>query len=105
MLNATIRNCIGVTSGTNGATSGASGTASGSNTDKDTAQTDISKNELLVYHFVKANPEASTRMIAGNTKLSARTVQRCIAALVEKRIIENQGTRQHVKWTILEQRR
>ena len=105
MLNATIRNCIGVTSDTNGATSGASGTASGSNTDKDTAQTDISKNELLVYHFVKANPEASTRMIAGNTKLSARTVQRCIAALVEKRIIENQGTRQHVKWTILEQRR
>ncbi len=105
MLNATIRNCIDATSDTSGATSGTSDATFGSNTVRNTAQTDISKNELLVYHFVKANPEASTRMIADSIRLSTRTVQRCIAVLVKKSIIENQGTRQHVKWSILEQRR
>ena len=42
---------------------------------------------------------------ADDVNVIANSMQRCIAALVEKRIIENQGTRQHVKWTILEQRR
>lgn len=95
MLNATIRNCINMASGTNGA-------ASDINDERNFAQTGFSKNELLVYNFLKANPEASTRMIASSIKLSTRTVQRCIAALMEKSVIENQGTRQRVKWFILD---
>ena len=109
MLNATIRNCINMASGTNGAASGTNGAASGTNgaasdinDERNFAQTGFSKNELLVYNFLKANPEASTRMIASSIKLSTRTVQRCIAALMEKSVIENQGTRQRVKWLILD---
>ncbi len=102
MLNATIRNRIDAASDADGATSGTSGATCSPNTAKNAAQADISKNELLVYHFVKANPEASTRLIADSIRLSTRTVQRCIAVLIEKRMIENQGSRQHVKWAILE---
>ncbi len=102
MLNATIRNCINMASGTNGAASGTNGAASDINDERNFAQTGFSKNELLVYNFLKANPEASTRMIASSIKLSTRTVQRCIAALMEKSVIENQGTRQRVKWFILD---
>ncbi len=96
MLNATIRNQIGAAFGTSGVTSG-------SKDAKHTVQTELSKNEFLVYRFIKANPEASTRIIASSIKLSTRTVQRCISVLLEKGIIENQGTRQHVKWFILKQ--
>ena len=102
MLNATIRNCINMSSSTNGAASGTNGAASDINDERNFAQTGFSKNELLVYNFLKANPEASTRMIASSIKLSTRTVQRCIAALMEKSVIENQGTRQRVKWFIMD---
>jgi len=104
MLNTTIRNQIGAASDAIGATSGTSSMTSSIKDIKNTVQTELSKNEFLVYCFIKANPEASTRIISSNIKLSTRTVQRCIAALLEKNIIENQGTRQHVKWSILEQK-
>lgn len=104
MLNATIRNSIdssGATSGTNGATSGTNGATFSKNTSKITTQAELSSNELLVYQYIKANPESSTRIIADNITLSKRTVQRCIAVLLKKGIIENKGTRQRVKWIIL----
>lgn len=103
MLNATIRNQIGAASDASGAAFDTSGVTSGSKDAKHTVQTELSKNEFLVYRFIKANPEASTRIIASSIKLSTRTVQRCISVLLEKGIIENQGTRQHVKWFILKQ--
>lgn len=109
MLNATIRNQIDAASDANGAAFDANGAAystSGmtSNSNDASVQTELSKNELLIYRFIKANPEASTHIIASSIKLSTRTVQRCISALLKKGIIENQGTRQHVKWSILEQK-
>ncbi|MDE6889606.1 MAG: winged helix-turn-helix transcriptional regulator [Eubacterium sp.] len=102
MLNATIRNQIDAASDANGAAYSTSGMTSNSN--DASVQTELSKNELLIYRFIKANPEASTHIIASSIKLSTRTVQRCISALLKKGIIENQGTRQHVKWSILEQK-
>lgn len=104
MLNATIRNSIdskGAASGTSGATSGTSGAASTKNDSTITIQAELSSNEFLVYQFIKANPESSTRIITDNITLSKRTVQRCIAVLLKKGIIENKGTRQRVKWIIL----
>lgn len=97
MLNATIRNGLGATSGA----SGAGGATSGANASGFPIQKDLSDNELLVYEFIKSNPESSTRMIADNISLSLRTVQRCASALREKGIIDNKGTRQRVKWIIL----
>lgn len=96
MLNVTIRNSIGATSVTSGATFVTSHAQTA-------IQPKLSENELLVYRFIKINPESSTRIIANNIKLSIRTVQRCIATLLEKGIIENRGTRQHANWFILKQ--
>lgn len=97
MLNATIRNGLGATSGA----SGAGGATSGTNASGSAIQKDLSDNELLVYEFIESNPESSTRMIADNISLSLRTVQRCVSALREKGVIDNKGTRQRVKWIIL----
>lgn len=100
ILNATIRNTPDASSATSGA-SGAGGATSGIKTADFTTQTNLSDNELLLYEFIKLNPESSTRMIADNVGLSLRTVQRYVSALREKGIIDNKGTRQRVKWVIL----
>lgn len=97
MLHATIRNSLGATSGA----SGAGGASSDTSGPEPTVQMSLSDNELLVYKFIKSNPESSTRTIADNIGLSLRTVQRCASVLRANGIIDNKGTRQRVKWIIL----
>ena len=108
MLRATVRNgadAAGFVDGganENGGANRGANENSGANRDAtETRDAVLTGNELLVYQHIKGNPEATTSMIAADTALSLRTVQRHVSALKEKGFIDNVGSRKQVKWLIL----
>ncbi len=91
MLNATIRNgeVSGEVNGNDGEVNG--------NVNFDT----FSKNELLIYKAITANPNVTRTDLIKTLDISARTIDRAIKSLKDKGVIERIGSDKTGHWRVI----
>ena len=87
MLNATIRN--GEVNGNDGEVNG------------NVSFDKFSKNELLVYKAIAANPVATRINLVKTLDISARTIDRAIKSLKDKGAIERIGSDKTGHWRVI----
>ena len=62
----------------------------------------LNENEKIVYGAMKANPQITIAEIVQNARISRRTVERIIARLKEKELIERSGANKGGYWKVSE---
>ena len=65
------------------------------------AENDLAGKELRIYQIIKENQEIPVNTIAKYLNVTTRTIQRYISVLMEKGLINKEGTRKQVKWIIM----
>lgn len=62
----------------------------------------LNENEKIVYGAMKANPQITIAEIVQKARISRRTVERIIAILKEKELIERSGANKGGYWKVSE---
>ena len=62
----------------------------------------LNKNEKIIYGVMKANPQITIAEIVQKARISRRTVERIIARLKEKELIERSGANKGGYWKVSE---
>ena len=62
----------------------------------------LNENEKIVYGAMKANPQITIAEIVQKVRISRRTVERIIARLKEKELIERSGANKGGYWKVSE---
>lgn len=58
----------------------------------------LSKNELEVYYLIEKVPQNSRQKIANQLNMSTRTVDRVINSLIQKNLIQREGSKKTGYW-------